>query len=117
MLLDQTKRNFNKSCSVGKEQEFKQMLLPGPYSGAQCLDGYTVISYDDLKQFESQLITKHFFNVPTWINALAKYTPWMIYRGQQSTCRDYCKYLLCIIIDCYQRVRLRNQSNHALYCH
>jgi hypothetical protein len=57
------------------------MLLPGTYSGAQCLDDYTVISYDDLKQFENQLITKHFFNVPTWINALAEYTPWMIYRG------------------------------------
>lgn len=57
------------------------MSLKEPYSGAKCLDGYTVISYNDLIQFENQLITKHFLNDPIWINAMAEYTPWMIYRG------------------------------------
>jgi hypothetical protein len=43
-----------------------------PYSGAQCIDGYTVLSYNDLILFENQLPSPNFFNVPTWINAMAE---------------------------------------------
>jgi hypothetical protein len=68
-------------CYVGKEPEFKRMPQAMPYSGAQCIDGYTVLSYNDLILFENQLPSPNFFNVPTWINAMAEYTPWMIYRG------------------------------------
>lgn len=70
------------SCYVGKEPDFKKMYFKGPYSGVQCIDGYTVLSYNDFIQFGKQLITKHFLNDPIWINAMAEYTPWMIYRGK-----------------------------------
>jgi hypothetical protein len=69
-------------CYVGKEPEFKRTSFKGPYSGTNCSDGYTVISYNDVIQFEKQLTTKHFSSVPIWINAMAEYTPWMIYRGK-----------------------------------
>ena len=73
--------SFYLLCYVGKETEFKRTYFKGPYFDANCSDGYTVISYNDVIQFEKQLTTKHFFNFPIWINAMAEYTPWMIYRG------------------------------------
>ena len=57
------------------------MSFKEPYSRAKCPDGYTILSYNDLLQFENQLPSQNVFNVPIWINAMAEYTPWMIYRG------------------------------------